>query len=351
MNYASFLQTLAVCCALVSVATPAFATTFKVTEPTDGASVQWPLRVKGQAPIGVKLRFRVNDELLHTIDATTSTTFDVTLKLANPPKQVKLAVAMISPSGEILLNVLNLATVAKAVEKPKPVVVPKTNPSPQKTPTKPTPQPKPAEQPKAIERPVEAPKAKPTPTEKTVPIKPLEPIKKTPPVALSSKPGFGNRLVSELFLGSLIGAGGGVLGGLVAWQVSNQAFGDEAPIKTFAIISGAYLGTATLLPLGVYTGGRAAGGEGSLLMTLGFGLAATGGAMAFALDNDTSTGAALTTLALAPVLGSLLGYELSHAIFKGDDISPTPRKKPSDQVRWFVMPTSDGFGMGAVGRF
>ena len=128
------------------------------------------------------------------------------------------------------------------------------------------------------------------------------------------KPGLVPKLMSQGLFSVLIGGAGATAGGLVAWKVAEHQLGDSSPVEPIAIAAGAYLGGALLLPLGVYTGGEAAQGNGSLFWTYAIGLASTGGAIYYARKPWVGTKEAVGTLLIFPVLGSWLGYEFSSHV-------------------------------------
>lgn len=147
-------------------------------------------------------------------------------------------------------------------------------------------------------------------------------------------PGRFPRMMSEGLFGLLITSAGATAGGLAAWKISESTLGKDSPMETVAIAGGAYLGGALLLPLGIYTGGEVAGGQGSLFWTYAAGLGATGAAMYYARRPWVGTNEAIGTLILLPLIGSWLGYELSMP--SEDELKAPYRARVS------LLPTSDG---------
>lgn len=131
-----------------------------------------------------------------------------------------------------------------------------------------------------------------------------------------------SRAMLELIGGGAVGAGmaiaGGIFGGLV---FSASCEGEDC--LGVVLVSG-LVGATFGVPLGVYGAGRLMGGRGqfwpSFLGTLvGAGLGLVGG---LASQNDAAQVVGLT---FGPVLGAIVGYELSHT-YQRSDSGPRPAR-------------------------
>jgi hypothetical protein len=109
-------------------------------------------------------------------------------------------------------------------------------------------------------------------------------------------------------------------------------------------------GGAVMAPIGVYFAGRMSEGEGLFLPTL-VGSLASGGLTALTLSamSRSISPAGVLVLAISPLVGSLIGYEVSHAF-----VSRGRRSAAARGVQ--VLPTAgvtrSGTGvLGLAGRF
>jgi hypothetical protein len=119
------------------------------------------------------------------------------------------------------------------------------------------------------------------------------------------------RGVTEFLGGGVAGAGIGFLGLLLGAAVFVPSCGDDGACIVPIFLLGS-TAAAFGVPLGVYGAAKFWGGQGSYWPTflgtvVGAGL---GILVAVAVQNET---AAMVTMTTAPIIGAMVGYELSHA--------------------------------------
>jgi hypothetical protein len=165
-------------------------------------------------------------------------------------------------------------------------------------------------------------------------------------------------VAAEVMMGGMFGAGGMLVGGIAGGVVGVIAeandppcLGDSCGLSGLGYIWGGMLaGLAVTAPFGVYTAGSMADGQGLLLPTLASSLA-SGGLAALTLEMmgrlNTSLGALV--MVFAPIVGSVIGYEVSHFVATRERRSAATR---GVQVLPTAGVTSSGTGVfGLVGRF
>lgn len=138
-------------------------------------------------------------------------------------------------------------------------------------------------------------------------------------VVTEARDPFAPRMTSEVLLGSLAGAGGMLAGGLVGWGISSSVTCgiDECLDGVGYVGGGMVVGIALAAPVGVYFAGRLSGGEGTLPMTLGGSLVGGGvTALTLSMMRGPTSPEGVLVLALSPLVGSIIGYEISHAFVR-----------------------------------
>ncbi|MBN1210857.1 MAG: hypothetical protein JXB05_38770 [Myxococcaceae bacterium] len=135
-------------------------------------------------------------------------------------------------------------------------------------------------------------------------------------VATEARDPFATRVTGEVLLGSLAGAGGALAGGLVGLVIADAVTCgvDECLDGVGYVGGGIVTGIALAAPIGVYFAGRMMGGNGLFLPTLA-GSLASGGLTALTLSamSRSISPVGVLLLALSPLVGSIIGYEVSHA--------------------------------------
>jgi hypothetical protein len=121
------------------------------------------------------------------------------------------------------------------------------------------------------------------------------------------------RILAEAFGGVLGGVGMGIVGllaGASALEDVSCSSG-EVCLATLLIITvpAAFVG----IPLGVGYAAEGLGGRGQFLPSLGGTLLGTGAGLIYGLTSE-DTGGLVASLIIGPVLGAIVGYELSHAM-------------------------------------
>lgn len=283
--------------------------TLRMDRPEPQARVAWPLEVSGQAPPHSRVKLTLDGELKATLRVSAEGKF-VHKITGLPPKKdtIRVTAAVLDARDKPV----NQATVSVSLGQGQPTSSAAPGPSSQAAAYEKI-QLSPAQlrDHKLLSRPV-----------KLAAGLFREPTLRTPALRHApgelmleqearSRPGLVPKLMSQGLFSVLIGGAGATAGGLVAWKAAERQLGDDSPMEPIAIAAGAYLGGALLLPLGVYTGGEAAQGHGSLFWTYAIGLASTGGAIYYARKPWVGTKEAVGTLLIFPVLGSWLGYEFS----------------------------------------
>jgi hypothetical protein len=160
------------------------------------------------------------------------------------------------------------------------------------------------------------------------------------------------RVTGEVLLGALAGAGGLLGGGLVGMAVAESVTcGIDDCLDGVDIVGvGMVTGIALVAPIGVYFAGRMSQGEGLFLPTLA-GSLASGGLTALTLSamSRSVSPVGVLVLAISPLVGSIIGYEVSHSF-----VSRSRRSAAASGVQ--VLPTAgvtrSGTGvLGLAGRF
>lgn len=135
-------------------------------------------------------------------------------------------------------------------------------------------------------------------------------------VSTEARDPFAARVTGEVLLGSLAGAGGLLAGGLVGWGIAEAVTcGIDDCLDGVDIVgAGMVAGIALAAPIGVYYAGRLSEGAGMFLPTLA-GSLAVGGLTALTLSalSDPISPVGVLVLAISPLVGSIIGYEVSHA--------------------------------------
>jgi hypothetical protein len=155
-----------------------------------------------------------------------------------------------------------------------------------------------------------------------------------------------------VLLGSVAGAGGLLGGGLAGWAVANAITCgiDDCLDGVGYVGAGMVTGIALAAPIGVYYAGRLSGGNGLFLPTLAGSLASGGlTVLTLSMMNGPVTPVGVMVLAISPLVGSLIGYEVSHSF-----VSHGRRKAALSGVQ--LVPTAgvtrSGTGVfGLAGRF
>lgn len=177
------------------------------------------------------------------------------------------------------------------------------------------------------------------------------PLSLVPEASAEANEPFGRRVGSEVLLGSLIGVGGVFGGALVGAAIAESVTCglDDCMDGVRYVGMGAVTGVALTAPIGVYLAGQFARGEGLFLPTLA-GSVAAGGVTALLLASSSSSvsGVGALVLVVSPLAGSIIGYEVSHALE-----SKKHRTAGSDvQVIPTAGVTPSGTSVfGLVGRF
>jgi hypothetical protein len=165
---------------------------------------------------------------------------------------------------------------------------------------------------------------------------------------------LGLRILAEAAAGSVTSVAGGLAGGLLGLGLCAASGGpsDQYGLGCLvAAIFGGGLGMGIGYPLGVWWGGEAIGGNGSLLLSiagLGAGILVGGlvGALTLRIDPQGRVGG--TVGGLLAVAGPILFYELSNR-------GPTPRRPAMASARPRIQPllsvSSDGALLGLGGSF
>lgn len=171
-------------------------------------------------------------------------------------------------------------------------------------------------------------------------------------VSAGARDPMGARIGAEVLLGSLLGAGGLLGGGLVGIAVAESVTcGVDDCLDGLGYVgAGVVAGIALTAPIGVYIAGHFAEGEGQFLPTLAGSLAGGGvTALTLAAISRPVSGVGVLALVVSPLVGSIVGYEVSHAF-----VSRERRNAAGSDVQ--VLPTagvtpSGTSVFGLVGRF
>jgi hypothetical protein len=162
------------------------------------------------------------------------------------------------------------------------------------------------------------------------------------------------RMMLELLLGTVASGVGAVGGALAGFTVADTvSCGIDDCLTGIAITgAGVITGIALLAPVGVYFAGRWVEGRGLFLATLG-GAVVVGGltALTVAALSEPVGGAAVVAMVVSPLVGAILGYEVSHHLRRR---SGEGRRVAADGVQLLptVGVTRSGAGvLGLAGRF
>lgn len=180
----------------------------------------------------------------------------------------------------------------------------------------------------------------------------LRSIDDTMVVSTEAKDPVAARVASEVLVGSLLGAGGLLGGGLVGVVLAESfTCGVNECMDGLGYVGASIVaGIALAAPLGVYFGGHLMEGEGLFLPTLAGSLVSGGvTAVTLAMMTNSITPAGVLVLAMSPLVGSIVGYEMSHFF-----VGRQRRSLAAGGVQ--VLPTAgvttSGTGMlGLAGRF
>lgn len=121
------------------------------------------------------------------------------------------------------------------------------------------------------------------------------------------------RVIAEVFGGVLGGVGMGIVGllaGVSALEDVSCGSGEVCAATILIItVPAVFVG----IPLGVQYAGQGLGGRGDFLPSLAGTLLGTGAGLLYGLSQD-GAGYMAVGLIVGPVLGAVIGYELSHAM-------------------------------------
>lgn len=166
----------------------------------------------------------------------------------------------------------------------------------------------------------------------------------------------GLRIMAELGAGWLTALGGGLVGGLVGVGLCEATGGNSGYFGCLVDGGlGIVLGTTLGYPLGVWWGGEAVGGDGSLLVTM----AGMGGGVLVAVvlglamsQVDPTTGP-LTSLVsgLAVMSGPIVAYELSQKRERRQPQRGPAVASSGPRLQPLLSVTSRGAVLGLGGRF
>jgi len=171
-----------------------------------------------------------------------------------------------------------------------------------------------------------------------------------PPESIGHRVGRVSLEVLGGALGSAVGFGVGFYGGtLLSQQVSCGLDCNEGAYLTLGVVG---VGMALSASAGVLGGGALLDGEGRFLHTLGGAVLAEGavlGLMALGLESNE----ALLSFFVAPLVGALVGYEVSHAWKRQEPSLACARREaaPELHVTPIINVTSEGGALGLAGRF
>jgi hypothetical protein len=169
----------------------------------------------------------------------------------------------------------------------------------------------------------------------------LRSIEDTLAVSAEARHPVAARVAAEVLGGSLFGAGGMLGGGLVGIGIAESVTcGVDECLNGLGYVGASMVAGVTLAaPIGVYLAGRMAEGEGRFLPALAGSVASSGltALTLMALSRPVSS-AGVLALVVSPLVGSIIGYEVSHhfvsqqrrsAAARGVQIIPTAGVTPS----------------------
>jgi hypothetical protein len=120
-------------------------------------------------------------------------------------------------------------------------------------------------------------------------------------------PATGGRILGEIFLGMITGAGGAIAGALIGGGLCIGGSEDDCDASQ---IGGAYLGSILTIPFGVRAAGATGDQTGSLRATyIGAALGGVGGLLLLANGRDRITGIGF---AVAPTIGALIAFNATR---------------------------------------
>ena len=176
----------------------------------------------------------------------------------------------------------------------------------------------------------EAPSEPPTPQDELIPVRPRS-MQEVPPNPILP------RIFVEAFGGVLGGVGMGIVGLLAAASAleDTDCSGGDGCLAVMVVIAvpAAFVG----IPLGVQTAGQSMGGRGDFIPALGGTLLGTGAGFIIGLRSE-STGGLVASLIVGPILGAIVGYELSSSINERRGYIPAAAASSSPGLR--VVPVA-----------
>jgi hypothetical protein len=123
----------------------------------------------------------------------------------------------------------------------------------------------------------------------------------------SDPPPAAGRILGEVLLGMVVGAGGALVGGLIG---NAACIGSDSGDCDPSLIGGAYIGYVATIPLGTAPAGRSGGQTGSLGATyLGVAAGGVGGLLMLASGRENI---AILGMVLAPPLGAMVGFNATR---------------------------------------
>ncbi len=159
------------------------------------------------------------------------------------------------------------------------------------------------------------------------------------------------RVLAEAFGGVLGGVGMGIVGLLLGASAlenvncSADHGGLCAATVLLVTVPAAFVG----IPLGVQMAAQSLGGRGEFLPALAGTLVGTGAGLIYGFSS-TGTGPMITGLIVGPLLGAIVGYEISNALVQNGPLSASAHASP--QVVPTVGATPGGGILGGLsGRF
>lgn len=191
----------------------------------------------------------------------------------------------------------------------------------------------------------------PAPTGESVSPSPFNP---DPPARLLPPPESAGDRVGRMLLETLGGGLGGVMGlgagffigGNIATESSCGLDCTEGALLTLSVVGvGMTLGASA----GVFGAGSLMDGQGRFLHTLGGAALAEGAALGLVALGLDSTPATLSIL-LAPLVGALVGYEVSHVLSRSD-MEQSASAHSGVSLMPVVGATPGGGMLGLHGRF
>jgi hypothetical protein len=174
-------------------------------------------------------------------------------------------------------------------------------------------------------------------------------------VSTKERPSMAARVAVETLMAGLLGVSGvfvGGLGGIVVAMATDDhsCMGDTCGLKALdRLVWGMGVGVALTAPLGAYLAGHMMGGEGLLLPTLASSLVFEALTIVAIAVTDSYDSRRAALLVITPLVGSVIGYEVSHFF-----VSRDRERAATSGVQ--VLPTAgvtrSGTGVfGLAGRF